>query len=108
MSQLPREGRNYYEVLGVVRTATPQEIEAAFRGLASKWHPDICSDLNEAARNFKLVAEAYEVLGDPEKRQRYDHTQPMSRRPRPAPAPRWRPAVTPRRYLSWNAYRDLV
>lgn len=75
MSATPREGRNYYEILGVVRTATAKEIEGAFRSLATKWHPDICPNLNDAAKNFKLVVEAYEILGDPEKRRQYDRSQ---------------------------------
>jgi DnaJ-class molecular chaperone len=72
MAESPAERKDYYEVLGVVCTATAKEIEAAFRQLARKWHPDVCADAHRAAANFKQIAEAYEVLGDPEKRRRYD------------------------------------
>lgn len=82
MGQTPKQGRNYYEILGVVRTATPKDIEGAFRNLARQWHPDVCRDIHQAAENFKLIAEAYEVLGDPEKRRRYDRAQARSRRRR--------------------------
>ncbi|MFO7902254.1 MAG: DnaJ domain-containing protein [Planctomycetota bacterium] len=92
MSGTPREGRSYYEVLGVVRTASAEEIEGAFRALAKKWHPDVCPDIHEAAEHFKRIAEAYEVLGNPEKRRRYDQSQAASR-PRP-PSRQRRPGET--------------
>lgn len=95
MAQTPKQGRNFYEVLGVVRTATPQEIEEAFRNLARQWHPDVCPDVHEAAENFKLIAEAYEVLGDPKRRRQYDDAQAKSRRPTASAGPR-RPQPTPR------------
>jgi len=100
MAQTPKQGRNFYEVLGVVRTATPQEIEGAFRHLARQWHPDVCPDFHAAAENFKLIAEAYEVLGDPKRRRQYDDAQARARRctvpngPRqPQPRPRYRQPV---------------
>jgi len=96
MAQTPKQGRNFYDVLGVVRTATPQEIEGAFRHLARQWHPDVCPDIHEAAENFKLIAEAYEVLGDAEKRRQYDDAQARSRRRTVPTGPR-RPQPT-RRY----------
>ena len=64
--------RCYYEVLGVSRTATEQEIAAAYRKLAVKYHPDANPGDESAAERFKEAAEAYEVLSDPEKRARYD------------------------------------
>lgn len=87
MAESPTGREDYYQILGVVRTATPKEVETAFRNLARKWHPDVCSDVHQAATNFKRIAEAYEVLGDPEKRRRYDEAEGRRRR-RHVPAPR--------------------
>jgi len=65
--------RDYYDVLGVARDASQEEIKRAFKHLALKWHPDRNPDnRGEAEARFKEIAEAYEVLGDAEKRQRYD------------------------------------
>jgi len=64
--------RDYYEVLGVSRDATEDEIKKAFRKLARKYHPDVNKEDKDAAEKFKEINEAYEVLKDPEKRARYD------------------------------------
>jgi len=65
--------RDYYEVLGVGKNASPDDIKRAYRRLAIKYHPDKNPDSKaEAEAKFKQCAEAYEVLSDPEKRKRYD------------------------------------
>ncbi len=64
--------RDYYEVLEVSKSATAEEIKKAYRKKAIKYHPDKNPDNKEAEEKFKEAAEAYEVLSDPNKRQRYD------------------------------------
>ncbi len=67
------EFRDYYKVLGVERTASDAEIKSAYRKLARKYHPDVNpNNRKEAEQKFKEVNEAYQVLGDPEKRKKYD------------------------------------
>ena len=63
--------KDYYEILGVTRTSTEQEIKSSYRKLARKYHPDV-NKTSEAEAKFKDINEAYEVLGDKDKRQRYD------------------------------------
>jgi curved DNA-binding protein len=65
------EYRDYYKILGVGREASTEQIKAAYRKLARKYHPDVSKEANAEAR-FKEVAEAYEVLKDPDKRRAYD------------------------------------
>ena len=64
--------RDYYDVLGVSKSATDAEIKSAFRKLAKKYHPDLNKDNPDAAEKFKEAQEAYEVLSDENKRKMYD------------------------------------
>ena len=74
---MPR--RDYYAILGVKRTASPDDIKRAFRGLAKEYHPDKNPlDLDAAAR-FREIVEAYECLSDPTERSRYDKIGPLYR-----------------------------
>ncbi|MBQ2025645.1 MAG: DnaJ domain-containing protein, partial [Paludibacteraceae bacterium] len=66
------EKRDYYEVLGVAKTATADEIKKAYRKKAIQYHPDKNPGDKKAEEMFKEAAEAYDVLSDPQKRQRYD------------------------------------
>lgn len=64
--------KDYYQILGVSKTATSEEIKKAYRKLARQYHPDLNPDDPEAEARFKEINEAQEVLSDPEKRQKYD------------------------------------
>src|SRR5258706_16404992 len=64
--------KDYYEVLGVPRSASDADIKKAFRKLAREYHPDVAKDKKKAEEKFKEINEAYEVLSDPAKRKKYD------------------------------------
>src|SRR5215216_4287266 len=64
--------KDYYEVLGVPRGASEDDIKKAFRKLARQYHPDVAKDKKTAEAKFKEINEAHEVLSDPEKRRKYD------------------------------------
>lgn len=66
------EKRDYYELLGVSKEASPEDIRRAYKKLALKYHPDRNKGSKEAEEQFKAVTEAYQVLSDPDKRDRYD------------------------------------
>jgi curved DNA-binding protein len=91
--------RDFYEVLGVPRSASQEEIRRAYRGLARKHHPDVSKERDAEAR-FKEISEAHDVLSDPEKRSAYDRWGPQWREMQQAAAagagtgrrPRGRPA----------------
>jgi len=83
------EFKDYYAALGVKREASPDEIKRAYRKLARKYHPDVSKERDAEAR-FKEVAEAYEVLKDPERRAAYDEVgQRWSGRGPDQPPPGW-------------------
>jgi molecular chaperone DnaJ len=72
MPAVSGQKRDYYEVLGVQRNVSAQELKSAFRKVALQYHPDRNPGDKEAEEKFKEASEAYEVLSDPERRQRYD------------------------------------
>ena len=82
---MPAQYRDYYQTLEVPKTAAPEEIKKAFRKLARKFHPDTAKDKKAAEEKFKEINEAYEVLGDPEKRKKYDEFGPDWQQTGPPP-----------------------
>ena len=69
---MPVQFRDYYETLGVSKTATSDDIRKAFRKLARQYHPDVAKDKKTAEEKFKQINEAYEILSDTSKREKYD------------------------------------
>ncbi|MCL5982795.1 MAG: DnaJ domain-containing protein, partial [Firmicutes bacterium] len=64
--------RDYYEILGVSREATAEEIKKAYRNLARRYHPDVNQNDPQAAEKFKEIKEAFDVLSDQDRRARFD------------------------------------
>src|SRR3989440_5749968 len=69
---MPVQYKDYYKSLGVARNASEADIKKAFRKLAREFHPDVAKNKKQAEEKFKEINEAYEVLGDPAKRKKYD------------------------------------
>src|ERR1700728_782034 len=91
---------DFYEVLGVGRAATAEEIQRAYRKLARTYHPDVNKDPT-AERRFQEISEAYDVLSDPETRRRYDAFGPEFRQvPDDVDPDTWARARRPRRASS--------
>src|SRR5580658_7993843 len=84
---MPIEFKDYYKVLGVERTASHDDIRKAFRTLARKFHPDVAKDKKHAEEKFKEINEAYEVLGDADKRKKYDELGADWKQGGPQPGP---------------------
>ncbi|HEY6204892.1 MAG TPA: J domain-containing protein [Chthoniobacterales bacterium] len=100
---MPVQFRDYYETLGVSKTATEEEIRSAFRKLARKYHPDVAKDKKAAEEKFKEINEAYEVLSDPEKRKKYDQLGADWNQPGGfQPPPQWSGQPGGGRFYQWG------
>jgi curved DNA-binding protein len=82
------KSNNYYKILGIRTDATPEEIKAAYRKLARKYHPDLNPNDKDANKKFQELNEASEVLSDPEKRKKYDQLGPDQQNPPHAKKPK--------------------
>ncbi|MDH3515045.1 MAG: DnaJ domain-containing protein, partial [Gammaproteobacteria bacterium] len=88
------EFKDYYQIMGVSRDASQDEIKRAYRRLARKYHPDVSKETDAEAR-FKDIGEAYEVLKDPEKRAAYDRFGKEWKAGQDfRPPPDWKPEFT--------------
>ena len=72
--RLTQSSANHYEVLGLKSTASQSQIKSAYYQLSKKYHPDVAVDVNNAKEKFTRLSTAYEVLGNPDKREEYDRT----------------------------------
>ena len=88
---MPVEFKDYYQILGVPRDASDADVKKAFRKLARQYHPDVAKDKKTAEEKFKEINEAYEVLGDPDNRRKYDEL-----------GARWKEGVRPS--PGWNGH----
>ena len=89
---MPVEFKDYYKILDVPREASSEDIKKAFRKLARKYHPDVAKDKKAAEERFKEINEAYEVLGDPANRKKYDELGSQWKNGAGfQPPPGWRP-----------------
>src|SRR5215210_6381039 len=95
--------KDYYSTLGVAKTASQKEIKQAFRKLARKHHPDVNPGDKAAETWFKDINEAYEVLGDAEKRKKYDELGANWRAYEQAGAAPGRGGFDPGQFGGWNA-----
>jgi curved DNA-binding protein len=104
---MPVQYKDYYEVLGVPRTASEADIKKAFRKLAREHHPDVAKNKKQAEEKFKEVNEAYEVLGDPAKRKKYDELGPnWSAGAEFRPPPGWESSRGGRQYRGRGAHGE--
>lgn len=104
--------KDYYAVLGVSKTATPEEIKRAYRKIARKHHPDLNQGDKDAESKFKDLNEANEVLSDPEKRQKYDRfgqhwNQPNYNQPNYTEAPPTRETSAGNDFDQFDQYGDF-
>jgi curved DNA-binding protein len=86
---MPVQYKDYYQVLGVAKGATQDEVRKAFRKLARQHHPDVAKDKKTAEAKFKEINEAYEVLGDVQKRKEYDELGANWGKRAQQPPPSW-------------------
>src|SRR5689334_20282407 len=96
--------KDYYSTLGVAKTATDKEIKQAYRKLARKHHPDVNPGDKTAESRFKEINEAYEVLGDPAKRKKYDELGANWRMYEQAGAGQGAPGGFPGGGAGWNVH----
>ncbi len=102
--------KDYYAILGVTKTVSNDELKKAYRKLARKYHPDMNPGDKAAEAQFKEVSEAYEVLSDPDKRQKYDQYGQYWKQPGPAGSPfRSNPFNSPSDFdnIEFGQYRNF-